>query len=215
MAVNFYGDSEVLGRYIGELKIFPRSYLLILGTSTGGSYLGANGSYCEGVNLVSRIVIDLAEDAPKHTSTKAPGVLQQYSGSYGFKRALEAHRPTARIKFDLAESLSASLTLNDLLRSNKREDRHWAEESARLFADWIAIAVADLQTHYELDRVLLSGGSLQDLLGPTLIRYLTEKLETFNLKRLKVALLREITGWPSSHEVAIAAARLSSSSRKG
>jgi hypothetical protein len=199
---HFWGDSEALGRCLAELGLFARCYLLILGTSTGGLYLDSRGRYGEGANLVSRIVIDLGPDAPRHTATGARGVLQQYSGSYGLKRVLAGGPAGVRVE-------DGGRELARLLRSSQQEERAWAEDGVSRLAAWINAGVADLGTHYDIGRIVLAGGNARDVLGRALSRRLREaQLVRDAPAPVQVELLSELTGWPESYEVATAAAML-------
>ena len=204
--VSFNGDTESLALYLGASRRLPQTYLLVLGTSTGGAYFFPDGSYRGGVNLTSRIIVDLDEDAPRHTSTGAPGAFQQYSASYGIARAIglcsrAAGRAVTRPEPDGAY-------LSSLLASQHDADVEFGMTCVDVLASWLVPAVADLLCHYEFGRIVLSGGNVRPPLGPALADSFKRQWREDNSRGLSVSLLSEDTGWPPSHEVAIAAANI-------
>jgi len=206
--VHFYGDSEVLGRCLGELGTFSNTYVLILGTSTGGFHLGSDGRYGEGVNLVSRIIVDLADGAPRHHATGVPGVFQRYSGSYGILRAFEDEFAEA------PEPSGAGALLDHLLRSKDEASKERAHRCLERYAGWMASAIVDLWTHYPMNETLITGGMSQGSLGSSLKQKVQSRLDAMGVA-VRLSLLAEKTGWEPSHEVAMAAATLAALSSPG
>lgn len=89
-----YGDSEAVGIYLARVQALDQVYFLIFGTSIGGGYV-SEGALESGFNLVSRIVIDMSDEAYPHEATGTRGVLQQYAASRGMQRFLRNAWPSA------------------------------------------------------------------------------------------------------------------------
>jgi predicted NBD/HSP70 family sugar kinase len=207
--VTFYGDSEALAIYLGLTGNFASSYLLILGTSTGGGYFGDDGRYVPGVNLVSRIIIDLDPEAPSHTSTGAPGAFQQYSASYGIRRALElVQLPPGSASLS---SLPEGEVLRRLLQSDNHEEKKCGERCVEWLSRWLLAAVSDLHTHYRFNNVLLSGGNATEPLGGHIAAGLESLWVKHSEEPLSIRVLSSDTQWPPAHEVALAVAHLAAS----
>ncbi len=204
--LSFYGDSESLAKYLGIWRGLPQTYLLILGTSTGGAYFLPDGSYQNGVNLASRIIIDLNDDAPRHTSTGSLGVLQQYSASYGIERAFGFFNSS--IPHDNSHISRDGAYLSSLLISSEVAVVEYAKRCVDVLAYWLIPAVVDLRTHYYFDQLVFSGGNVRSPLGLALVESFQRQWDECGWGTLKVCLLSDKTGCPTSYEVAIAAAKL-------
>ena len=202
-SVTFRGDVESIGESLGVEHTFHRTYLLVLGTSTGGAFFGEDGCYQHGVNLVSRMIVDLDDEAPKHSATNTPGTLQQYSASYGIARALNAEKRSG------SGGRCDGAYLSTLLASQNDEEARDGRQCVETLGSWLLPAIVDLQCTYGFEQILLAGGNTRPALGNALLQSLRQQWQTVKGRFLKFELLSAVKQWPAGYEVAVAAARLS------
>lgn len=177
--VSLYGDSQALGIALPVLWPQSKAYIMIFGTSMGGAYVNADGEYEDGISLVARVVVNMAEDALPHASTQVRGVLQRYIASRGILAAVESLSRSAEHTWlaDLqVDKEAAGLLLQQWLASDDPRQRSGGRAIVRQVSRWLAAGVVTITTYYDVEVFGLAGTPMQGEVGPAIVQATREAI---------------------------------------
>lgn len=178
--MRIYGDAQALGMALPVLWPRQRAYLMAFGTSVGGAYVDENGQYEDGINLVSRVVVDMSSDAPPHASTGVQGVLQRHVASRGILEAArvlsESDEHTWLADSGLTRESSGRLLQTWLDNGDSRQQRAGRAIVSKV-SRWLAAGLMVIDAYYDVDVFGFTGTSMQGEVGRAMVEATREAIQ--------------------------------------
>ncbi len=193
--VFIWGDIEVLGYYYAKKMNLKNTWILRIGTSIGGAYIDNNYRFDPGLHQVGRVITHMERGAFRHTSTKIPGMSQQYVTSHTLRRLLD------QASFEYQTFGGPGEKLQSML-SSKTEEKV-AKKIIQEFAEELAILITELSKHTLTSSIILSGSPITGMLGEETLTSLNFELKK---RRLEINTVKDML--PAKYAGSFAAAEL-------
>jgi len=193
--VFIWGDIEVLGYYYAKKMNVQNTWILRIGTSIGGAYIDNNYRFDPGLHQVGRVITHMEKGAFPHTSTKIPGMSQQYVTSHTLRRFLDQASLEYQTFGGPGEKLQNML-------SSKTEEKV-AKKIIQEFAEELAILISELSKHTPTSLIILSGSPITGMLGEEILTSLNFELKN---RRLEINTVKDML--PAKHAGSFTAAEL-------